>query len=468
MPPASRGILLRLHPFRPQIRPCPRRNISIQKPRDPRNFPTQAQARARVRAEKDEVIPEDVQDPALQSKEFKLVERIITRWRYLRNKYTPSTPPWLEKRPFLRTAIYSFFITVPITGFILMHFPLEPRRVTGPSMNPTINPECNSDEDVNYSPTWVLVQLYNPNLSREKRRGFKEGFIGTYNRGDLVLFNTPHDPEKTAVKRVVGVPGDTVQPMKGYDGGLDPVTVQYYQMWVEGDVNDRKKSIDSNYFGPISEALVRGKIIAMWSPWWNIFGARRPNRTTDDWPAKRQKRVAEGAVYEASVNPDKLSYISLFKAERGDAFLRKLRQTPDYMRELFEKDDNFKRTVKYYRDRGLKVAEDHEDPEIRDRASTILYELEQTFGAEVLEDLKNKKLLKRGERWRPQEESADDLEMQPAPKYSEAITHENKHATEREARERPAKAAMKEMIKQTRQMAELKEKEMEERKSREI
>lgn len=341
-----------------------------------------------------------------------------------------------------------------------MHVPLEPRRVTGPSMKPTINPDCDSEHDANYSPTWVLVQLYNPNLSREKRRGFKEGWLGTYNRGDLILYTTPHNPERVAMKRVVGVPGDTVVPLAGYDGGQDPVTVQYYQLWVEGDVNDRKKSIDSNYFGPISEALVRGKVIAMWSPWWNIFGARRPNRKTDDWPAKRQKRVAEGAVYEASVNPDKLSYIELFKAEKGEAFLRKLRQTPDYMRELFEKDDRFKRTVAYYRDHGVKVAEDNDDAEIRDRAHTIVQEIEQTFGTEVLDAAKNQKLSTRRERWRPQEESVDD-QVETTPAYTEAVTHEDQHAVAREARERPAQAALKEMIEQTRQIKELKEKEFE-------
>ena len=30
-------------------------------------------------------------------------------------------------------------------------------------------------------------------------------------RGDVIVFNPPHDPEKSYVKRLVGVPGDTLQ-----------------------------------------------------------------------------------------------------------------------------------------------------------------------------------------------------------------------------------------------------------------
>lgn len=333
-------------------------------------------------------------------------------------------------------------------------------------MYPTFNADCRSDRDANYDPTWVLVQLYNPNLAREKRRSFKEGWLGTYNRGDIIVYHTPHDPNKISVKRVVGVPGDTVEPLNGYDGGQDPVTIQYYQLWVEGDVNDRKKSRDSNHFGPISEALVKGKVIAMWSPWWNIFGARRPDRKQDDWPAKKQGRVAEGAVYEASVNPDKLTYLELFKAEKGEAFLRKIRQTPDTMKELFGKDDGFKRTMTYLRDRGMKVAKDNSDPEMRERAQTIVNEIEQTFGASDLDNFKKKR--SRTERWTPQADSDDDHELAAVSLHSQDVTHENELDAQREARERPAQAALKQMVKQTRQLAELKQKEMEERQREDI
>lgn len=346
-----------------------------------------------------------------------------------------------------------------------MHFPLEPHRVLGQSMRPTFNGACESDRDTNYDPTWVLVQVYNPNAAREKRRSFKEGWLGTYNRGDIVVYHTPHDPDKISVKRVVGVPGDTVVPLDGYDGGQDPVTIQYYQLWVEGDVNDRKKSMDSNHFGPISEALVKGKVIAAWSPWWNLLGAWRPKRKEETWPAKKQGRVAEGAVYEASVNPDKLAYLELFGAEKGEAFLRKLRQTPDNMKELFEKDDAFKKTMSYLRERGKKVAKENDDAELRERAQTIVNEIEWTFGIDALN--KYKKRI-RTERWTPQEDFEDGQELAAVTVHTEDVKHENELDSQREARDRPAQAALKKMVKQTRQLAELKEKEMKEREEREV
>lgn len=361
--------------------------------------------------------------------------------------------------------IYTFFIMVPIAGFLGMHFPLKPFRVVGPSMYPTFNPECKSDRDIDYDPTWVLVQVYNPNAAREKRRGFKEGWLGTYNRGDIIVYKTPHDPDKISVKRIVGVPGDTVVPFEGYDGGPDPVTIQYYQLWVEGDVNDKKKSIDSNQFGPISEALVVGRVIAAWSPWWNIFGARRPSRKQDEWPAKKQGRVAEGAVYEASVNPDKLSYLELFGPEKGNAFLRKIRQAPDNMKELWGKDDGFKKTITYVRDRGMKVAEDSNDSELRERAETIVKEIEHTFGVDALESFRKKR--SRTERWKPPTDSDEPEELPAALLYSENVTHENERDIQKEARERPAQAALKQMVKQTRQLAELRQKEMEDKQRRE-
>lgn len=333
-------------------------------------------------------------------------------------------------------------------------------------MKPTINPECESEHDTGYSPTHVLVQTYNPNRAAEQRRNIeKEKWTGIYKRGDIIVYQTPHDPEKVAVKRVVGVPGDTVLPLKGYEGGEDPVTVQYYQLWVEGDVGDRKKSVDSNYFGPISEALVRGKVIAMWSPWWNIFGARRPNRENEDWPAKRQGRVAERAVYLAATNPDRLGYLELFKPARGEAFLQKLRQRPDYMRKLFKEDDQFRRVMKYYREHGLQEAESNEDPDIRERARIITNEMEQTFGSELSKP--ERRSIHSGQRI-VEGNAPEEHDVTPAGRTLDAVVHEDEKAVLREGRERPAKAALREMVKQTKQLAEMKEKEIEERQQREL
>ncbi len=110
------------------------------------------------------------------------------------------------------------------------------------------------------------------------------------NRGDVVVFTRPPglpagpgEPEDL-IKRVIGVPGDTVQAKDGsmYVNGklleepylppgtstvnLDkPVTLQEGQAWVMGD--NRNNSQDSRVFGPIQTSTVIGRAFTiMWPP----------------------------------------------------------------------------------------------------------------------------------------------------------------------------------------------------------
>ncbi|CAB4730958.1 unannotated protein [freshwater metagenome] len=110
------------------------------------------------------------------------------------------------------------------------------------------------------------------------------------NRGDVVVFTRPPglpagpgEPEDL-IKRVIGVPGDTLQAKEGsmYVNGklldepylpegtstvnLDkPVTIQDGQAWVMGD--NRNNSQDSRVFGPIEAETVIGRAFTiMWPP----------------------------------------------------------------------------------------------------------------------------------------------------------------------------------------------------------
>jgi len=110
------------------------------------------------------------------------------------------------------------------------------------------------------------------------------------NRGDVVVFTRPPglpagpgEPEDL-IKRVIGVPGDTVQAKGGsmyindvllnepyLAGGtttvnLDqPVKIQKGQAWVMGD--NRNNSQDSRVFGPIQSDTVIGRAFTiMWPP----------------------------------------------------------------------------------------------------------------------------------------------------------------------------------------------------------
>ena len=86
-------------------------------------------------------------------------------------------------------------------------------------------------------------------------------------RGDVVAFRTPYDPERWGVKRVVALAGDQIKPLSGYPGGNEPVVVPWGHVWVEGDANAREKSVDSNWYGPISRMLIVGKLLGIaWPP----------------------------------------------------------------------------------------------------------------------------------------------------------------------------------------------------------
>ena len=118
---------------------------------------------------------------------------------------------------------------------------------------------------------------------------------GEVQRGDVVTFWKPHQPEEVGIKRVVGLEGDTVWPKRGYalekqegarlagmpdglgdegDGSivekeLGKVVVPYGHVWVEGD--NWRSSLDSNDFGPISKSLVQEKAVWVWRGWGSVM-----------------------------------------------------------------------------------------------------------------------------------------------------------------------------------------------------
>lgn len=137
--------------------------------------------------------------------------------------------------------------------------------------------------------------------------GVKAPFIGKTiipiknpQRGDIIVFEFPEDPSKDFIKRVIGVPGDTIQiknkklfingeptdnphgvfkDSKIYDArtqprdNFGPISVPKDKLFVMGD--NRDFSYDSRFWGFVDLIAVKGKaFIIYWSWDKEHFGVR--------------------------------------------------------------------------------------------------------------------------------------------------------------------------------------------------
>jgi signal peptidase I len=100
-------------------------------------------------------------------------------------------------------------------------------------------------------------------------------------RGDIIAFRFPKDPSKSYIKRVVALPGETVEIQKGevWVNGAKlsepyvapqfnlslrpyiPVTVPQHAYYVLGD--NRDISSDSRLWGFVPEELIYAKVVGM-------------------------------------------------------------------------------------------------------------------------------------------------------------------------------------------------------------
>jgi len=117
----------------------------------------------------------------------------------------------------------------------------------------------------------------------------------TPDRGEIVVFRYPNDPKQFFIKRVIGLPGETVEIAGGqvkvyndknpngvvldemkyldqdYTATTRTVTLKNDEFFIMGD--NRISSLDSRYFGPIKMSAIVGRVWLRGWPFdrWKIF-----------------------------------------------------------------------------------------------------------------------------------------------------------------------------------------------------
>lgn len=134
-------------------------------------------------------------------------------------------------------------------------------KVEGNSMQPTFNPGC--DRQPEYLSR--LKDLTRDQITEElKIRSQQDRVIldkYTVARdktklrvGDVVIFISPKEPNKTLIKRITAMPGDIIQIIETGE----VIEIDEGHCWVEGD--NQQASYDSYNFGQIPLGLIRGRV----------------------------------------------------------------------------------------------------------------------------------------------------------------------------------------------------------------
>ncbi|MFH1078578.1 MAG: signal peptidase I [Patescibacteria group bacterium] len=153
----------------------------------------------------------------------------------------------------IQVAAISLAIIIPVRYFLV-----QPFYVKGASMEPNF-----------FDHEYLIIDELSYRFSNPER-------------GDIVVFRYPNDPKQFFIKRVIGLPGETVEIANGNvkifndekpNGFLLPeqeyldqeftaatrtVTLKSGEYFVMGD--NRVSSLDSRYFGPIERDDIVGRV----------------------------------------------------------------------------------------------------------------------------------------------------------------------------------------------------------------
>jgi signal peptidase I len=161
----------------------------------------------------------------------------------------------------LRIVILALIIVLPIRFFIF-----QPFVVKGASMEP------NFDQG-----DYLIIDEISYRFREPKR-------------GEVIVFRFPLNPSQRFIKRIVGLPGETIEIKEGkviiksegevqtlnekylssinFDGREYNFTLKENEYFVLGD--NRNFSYDSRYFGPLNKKFIVGRVILRLWPIKNI------------------------------------------------------------------------------------------------------------------------------------------------------------------------------------------------------
>lgn len=155
----------------------------------------------------------------------------------------------------------SVTVRVFAASYLLNTYGFNVSQAHGSSMTPTLA----TKGDV------VLLDMSAPYRWRAARRyGDRENTVLAV--GDVVTLSKPTDRRVSIIKRIGGLPGDTVT-VERPAGPPEVLTVPPGHVWVVGD--NAAASIDCRYYGPVPAALLTGKVLwRIWPP--STVGALPP------------------------------------------------------------------------------------------------------------------------------------------------------------------------------------------------
>ncbi|OJD15437.1 signal peptidase I [Emergomyces pasteurianus Ep9510] len=174
----------------------------------------------------------------------------------------------------LRLGGYSLFAAGGLV--LLSDHVVQVMWVNGPSMTPCLNEGYGETHLVK---DMILVKKWEP--ARSLRRGM------------VVTFPSHLNPSQTTIKRIIALPGDRVIPRNRTEASAH--IVPWNHVWVEGDVADAKKTMDSNTYGPVSMSLISGRVMCVLWPRMRMLRWADWAREGGEGATKRL-RVEEDAV----------------------------------------------------------------------------------------------------------------------------------------------------------------------------